>query len=403
MAITILQEPLLHTPASNEILWTFSSDQTGQPNFSYKVQLWIEGALFGTYELYPMQGAFSKFDASEYVRSFVRTHTEYLSGFSWVSVDQAVSIEIYIFESFGTPPAIDPTSEVRSIGNYAFNGALRYEQFNSFNSYTYWIDYTNGVNPQMMTFFPVDQKQYVPYRPPFFVGILANRDHEYYELKLEIYNIAGTMTYSHIDIIDLDFIVNMLDISPSSMDNTAWTAGVEWDDCYYYEVTLIATSDSLPYTTQSSIPFRLYLDRSCSRFEDMRLYWVNKFGVIDQYSFNKLSIESSSVNTYDYQVQRGTWTDGYFNLSLNSAEKKVAVKTAADRIIVNSDWMKPAVQNWLVRELYESPQVWLFYQGQFKPVIVENNQNILKSRFKDGLIQETVNLVVTWSYRSQLN
>jgi hypothetical protein len=65
--------------------------------------------------------------------------------------------------------------------------------------------------------------------------------------------------------------------------------------------------------------------------------------------------------------------------------------------------MKPAVQNWLVRELYESPQVWLYDQGNFKPVIVENNQNVLKSRFKDGLIQETVNLVVTWSYRSQLN
>lgn len=401
MAITILQEPLLHTPASNEILWTFSSDQTGQPNFSYKVQLWIEGALFGTYELYPMQGAFSKFDASEYIRSFVRTHAKYLSGFSWESQDQAVSVQIIVFESYGTPPALEDS--VSSAGNYVFNGALRYQQFNQFNGYTYWLDYTNGVNPQMMTFFPVDQKQFTPYRPPFLVSILANRDLEYYELKLEIYDITGTMTYAHTDIIDLDFIVNMLDISPASMDSNGWTAGTEWDDCYYYEVTLIATSSGLPYTTQSSIPFRLYLDRSCSRFDDMRLYWVNKFGVIDQYSFNKLSIESSSVSTYDYQVQRGTWTDGYFDLSLFSPEKKVAVKTAADRITVNSDWMKPAVQNWLVRELYESPQVWLFDGGNFKPVIVENNQNVLKSRFKDGLIQETVNLVVTWSYRSQLN
>jgi hypothetical protein len=401
MAITILQEPLLHTPASNEIIWTFSSDQTAQPNFSYKVQLWINGALFGNYELYPMQGAYCRFDASEYVRSFVRTHLEYLSGFSWVSQDQAVDVQIIVFESYGTPPALEDS--VSSLGNYAFNGALRYYDFNVFNSYSYWIDYTNGTNPQMMTSFPVDQKQFTPYRDPFLVGILANRDLEYYELKLEIYDITGTMTYSHVDIIDLDFISHMLDISPASMDSNGWTAGAEWDNCYYYEVTLIATSSGLPYTTQSSIPFRLYFDRSCSRFDDMRLYWVNKFGVIDQYSFNKLSIESSNVSAYDYQVQRGTWTDGYFNLSLFSPEKKVAVKTAEDRITINSDWMKPAVQNWLVRELYESPQVWLYQEGIFQPVIVENNQNVLKSRFKDGLIQETVNLVVTWSYRSQLN
>jgi hypothetical protein len=77
MAITINQEPMMYSPASNELLWAFSSDNTGQPNFSYKVKLYIEGALFGTYELYPMAGPFCKFDASEYLRSFVRTPVSY--------------------------------------------------------------------------------------------------------------------------------------------------------------------------------------------------------------------------------------------------------------------------------------------------------------------------------------
>jgi hypothetical protein len=88
---------------------------------------------------------------------------------------------------------------------------------------------------------------------------------------------------------------------------------------------------------------------------------------------------------------------------LTDAEKKSAMKTASDTIILNSDWMKPAVQNWLVRELYESPQVWMYIEGNYTPVVVENNANVLKSRFKDGLIQETVNITVTYSYRSQLN
>jgi hypothetical protein len=401
MAITILQEPLLYTPASNEILWTFSSDQTGQPNFSYKVQLYIEGALFGTYELYPMQGAYCKFDASEYLRSFVSTHPEYLTSFNWVSQDQAVSVRIIVFESYGTPPVLE--ASVDSAGNYAFNGALRYEQFNAFNSMTYWLDYSNGLNPQPLTSYPADVPQFTPFRDPFFVGFFANRDHEYYELKLQIFDVTGTITYSHLGLIDMDFIVNMLDISPASMDSTGWTAGVEWADCYYYEVTLIATSDTLPYTSQSSIPIRLYLDRECLRFDHQRLYWVNKFGIIEQYSFNKLRIDSSNVQNFGYQVQRGSWVDGFYNLGLTDAEKKSAMKTAEDKIVLNSDWMKPAVQNWLVRELYESPQVWLFDGGIFKPVVVENNQNVLKSRFKDGLIQETVAITVTWSYRSQLN
>jgi hypothetical protein len=403
MAITINQEPMMYSPASNELLWAFSSDNTGQPNFSYKVKLYIEGALFGTYELYPMAGPFCKFDASEYLRSFVRTQMTALGGFTWVSQDQAVSTQIYVYESYGTPPEIQAESETRSHGNYAFNGALRYEQFNAFNSSLYWLDYSNALQPQMMTYYPASVPQFTPYKDPFLVGVFARRDHEYYELELNIFDAAGTVTYGYTGLIDMNFIVNMIDISPGSMDNMGWTSGIEWDTCYYYEVTLIATSDGLPYTTQSTVPFRLYLDRDCIRFDHQRLYWVNKFGVIDQYSFNKLRIDSSNVQNFGYQVQRGSWVDGFYNLGLNDAEKKSAMKTAEDKIVLNSDWMKPAVQNWLVRELYESPQVWMYEQGVFKPVVVENNQNVLKSRFKDGLIQETVNITVTWSYRSQLN
>jgi hypothetical protein len=130
---------------------------------------------------------------------------------------------------------------------------------------------------------------------------------------------------------------------------------------------------------------------------------MNKFGVIDQYIFDKLRIDASTVQNYGYQVQRGSWIGENYVLSLTDAEKKSAMKTASDTIILNSDWMKPAVQNWLVRELYESPQVWMYIEGNYTPVVVENNANVLKSRFKDGLIQETVNITVTYSYRSQLN
>lgn len=401
MAIAINQNPLVHTPATNPVLFVFTSDQTAQPNFSYKVELFINSALFGTYELYPMFGTYCKFDASEYVRSFVATHIQYQSDFAWVSVDQAALVSITVYESYGTPPMLEDS--VTSAGNYVFNGSLRYNDFIAFNDNNYWLDYTNGNDIYMMTSYPRDQRQITPYRPPFFVGIMANRDNEYYELRLNIYDITNTATYSNTDLIDLDNIVNMLDISPASMDAMGWTTGTEWADCYYYEVTLIATSDGLPYTTRDTERFRLYLDQSCYRFEQQRLYWVNKFGVIDQFDFNLYSEESTSINSYGYQVQPGTWVDGFYNLGLTDTEKKINMKTAEDRITLNTDWIKPAVQNWLVRELYESPQVWMYRDGAFQPVIIENKDSRQKTRFKDGLIQETVVATITWSYRSQLN
>jgi len=403
MAVTFSQEPLFHTPASNPILFAFSSDQTGQPNFSYKVELYIASALFGTYELYPMFGSYAKFDASEYLRSFVATHMKYLSAFAYESQDQAIDMQIIVHESYGTPPALEASAT--STGNYAFNGALRYTDFITFNSGTYWIDWSNAVEPTFMTSYPSTQKQMTRYIVPFLVGILANRDNEYYELRLKIYDITGTETYSNLDVIDLDFIVNMLDISPRSMVDNGWAVDADFNDCYYYEVELFATKNISPYTSQTTIPFRLYLDQSCQRFEIQRLYWMNKFGVIDQFDFNMYSEESTSINSYGYQVQPGVWVDGgQYALSVTDSEKKVNMKTAEDRITLNTDWMKPAVQNWLVRELYESPQVWLYNKdGQFHPVILENKDSRQKTRFKDGLIQETVIATITWSYRSQLN
>lgn len=401
MAITFSQEPLLHTPASNPILFSFSSDQTGQPNFSYKVELYIASALFGTYEIYPMFGTYAKFDASEYLRSFVATHLKYLGVFAWESQDQAIDMQIIVHESYGTPPVLEDS--VTSTGNYAFNGALRYTDFVVFNPQEYFIDFSNPLQPYFMTYYPFVEKQITVFRKPFLVGILADRGPQYYELRLKIYDITGTEIYSNLDVIDLDFIVNMLNISPQSMVDNGWAVAGDFNDCYYYTVELFATKTSAPFTSQSSVPFKLYLDQSCYRFDPIRLYWMNKFGVIDQFDFNMYSEESTSINSYGYQVQPGQWVDGQYSLSTMDNEKKINMKTAEDRITLNTDWIKPAVQNWLVRELYESPQVWMFKDGEYQPVIIENKDSRQKSRFKDGLIQETVVATITWSYRTQLN
>jgi len=403
MAITIHQNPQRFTPATNPIVWVFSSSETGQPNFSFKVELKINGALFGTYELYPMQGNFCKFDACEYVRSFISSHLKFQGGFIWESQDQSAIVQIIVYESYGTPPVIEPESSESSLVNIAFNGALRYQNFYDYNYQKYWLFWSNGMEPKFLTTYPRDQKQMTSFDYPFLVGIFSEKGDQHVELKLEIFDITGASIYTFIDTIILDYNVNMINISPLAMVSTGWASGIDFDDCYYYEVTLYAIKDSSPFTSRDSEVFRLYLDRSCSRFEDMRIYWMNKFGVIDQFTFNKLSIESSSIKAYDYQVQQGRWGEGFYDLGLNAPEKKIAMKSAEDRITINSDWMKPSVQNWLVRELYESPQIWMLKDGEMQPVIVENNQSTLKSRFKDGLIQETVNIIVTWSFKSQLN
>lgn len=401
MAITIHQEPQLFTPATNEIIWTFESDQTSQANFSYKVELYIDTALFGTYEIYPMQGALSKFDASEYVRTFLSTHASFQDSFVCESFDQWNTVKIEIFESYGTPPSLHASSESANV--ICFNGALRYDYMSTWNHELFYINPENDTTPFWLTTYPSSNKQLVRRNQPFHAGMLAKKSVTEYELIIDMYDISGTSYYSYTGAVIIIERVTMLDISPGAMELNGWTSPTEWASCYYYEVRLKATSLINPADVAISSPYVLYLDNTCPRFQIINLYWVNKFGVIDQFNFDLLSEDSSSVTNYAYQRQRGEWNGTSFELFTGSPEKVSSMKSAEDRTIVNSDWMKPAVQNWLVRELYESPQVWWLRNGNFETVIVENNQNRLKSRFKDGLIQETVNLLRTYSYRSQLN
>ena len=70
---------------------------------------------------------------------------------------------------------------------------------------------------------------------------------------------------------------------------------------------------------------------------------------------------------------------------------------------MNSDWINEEVQKWLVRELYESPNVYLEQGENFEPVNVVNSGYQFKQRRVNGLIQEVVEIERTYLYNSQLN
>jgi hypothetical protein len=55
----------------------------------------------------------------------------------------------------------------------------------------------------------------------------------------------------------------------------------------------------------------------------------------------------------------GQWSDSGYNYAIANGQHLTHLKEVTDRLILNSDWIKPAVQNWLVRSLYESPLVYI--------------------------------------------
>ena len=94
-----------------------------------------------------------------------------------------------------------------------------------------------------------------------------------------------------------------------------------------------------------------------------------------------------------------------FQYDLSDGNQMTQSKFMQDKLLLNSDWIHEDVQQWLVRELYESPRVYLwndFGTDILEPVNVTNVNYLLKQRRKAGLIQELVQIDRTYTKVSQL-
>jgi hypothetical protein len=125
----------------------------------------------------------------------------------------------------------------------------------------------------------------------------------------------------------------------------------------------------------------------------------------DSYSFNKYSEERGEVQSFAYVKERGNWSaSNQWEYNRYNGERVNYAKTSVDRMTLNSDWIKEAKYQWLVRDLYESPVVYLeVEQGVFEEVKILNTSYTLRQSIRYGLLQEVVQLERTYSYRSQLN
>jgi len=132
---------------------------------------------------------------------------------------------------------------------------------------------------------------------------------------------------------------------------------------------------------------------------------LNKLGSFDSFTFSLVSTEAANVKSYGYQRDPGVWDGTSYTYPLYAGQAINFAKTKTETLTLNSDWINQDIQQWLVKSLYDSPLVYLERENgtEFEPVKVTNSNYTLKQRRRDGLIQETINIDRTFTYRSQLN
>jgi len=392
MAITIYDEPQLIAPAGNPLVFTFSSDQTAQPNFSFIVEVYIDAQLRLTQEVFRQFNTLGRIDVCEAVQSVV-ANPEITTAIEYNATNSMVEYYIKVYEKYGSTPTIQDDDTSATL--LAFNGALEYREWVNFNYDDYDPWQTNFA--KFLTYFPRSKRALCGMEENFYLGYFEQTGAQTATLVVNLFDISGNnIAFGSYNITESEFVI--LNVGPQVIiDNTAINQ-VDFDDCYYYtvyvELTDIATET-----------FTIYMDLDCKRYDTYRLHWLNKLGSFDSFTFSLVSTEAANVQSYGYQRDPGVWDGTSYTYPLYAGQAINFAKTKTETLTLNSDWINQDIQQWLVKSLYDSPLVYLERENgtEFEPVKVTNSNYTLKQRRRDGLIQETINIDRTFTYRSQLN
>jgi hypothetical protein len=250
-----------------------------------------------------------------------------------------------------------------------------------------------------LTEFPRDKRDLVGYYDYKYLSII-NSDGDSIWGQAVLYDINNSVIASA-DFIKDTLTIPLVQVGPENLVNGTTLVVGNFTNCYYYTIEIYQNADP----TKDSELYKIYYDQSCSNYPRYRLHWLNKFGAWDSFTFNLLSEHSTDIEATRYNRRTGRWQAGDYEYSLSDGNRMTVNKSMSDKLLLNSDWIHEDIQQWLVRDLYESPRVYIqkdFGSSVLEPVNVTNANYTLKQRRKAGLIQEAVEIDRTYTYQTQL-
>jgi hypothetical protein len=333
--ITLLSQPQDFMPVNNPIVWTWESDEVTQPNFKYVVDLFINGSLHSTHDVF-----IGEFDAKEALEAIVKSALTFNGTVTEVFTDSIVKYRIRIKEFYSGSIQDDVWTNLK----VGINGALRPPEWKDYTPELYVLQNDGlAVQRQFLTRFPSSQKRFIGINETAHLGVnIRKAINEIVFVGVWLYDADGSLIVSSpLSVSSFESV--LLNVSPKVIIANSTITLANFESAAYYEVRATLFSVAFPFILTPvgrTEDLRFYIDRDCERYPWIRLHWLNKLGGFDEFSFKLDTVHESDVTIFD---------KGYIHYT----------KSAIDRLILNSDWINETTQNWLVRELLESPLVYL--------------------------------------------
>lgn len=128
----------------------------------------------------------------------------------------------------------------------------------------------------------------------------------------------------------------------------------------------------------------------CSKYEPIRVTFVNKYGALQDLYFTRRSNESINVNKEDYKASVMDFTN--FSYDTSAHQMRTLNLMGNESITLNTDYIDESC-NEHIKQLMLSEQIWmtrLTDEEKIVPLKLKSNSLQLKKRVNDKLIQYTM-------------
>ena len=401
--ITLTSSPLAVMPVYNPIWYNIIGGNVAQPNYKYIFNIYTgvtaTGNPLATIKLLPrpitkncifsparvLESVLS-YDSSSY-GSLNTGVQNIISGVT--SYNHVTDFNIQFGCEYGHITGITQYTGITHSTGYTFNGILQYNQV------PYW-------NPNISSIFALTQQ-------PNDVGANTYVKNDTDRGTLSFFDYGTIGRFIGIDVYHNDNsdtfheIIyegwsgaapdnrvihvpsgpwNLNNVPQSLFTTSGSTSGsiINVDTDEGYRIWII---DKDGFTSESK---GYVIDKRCSKYQTVRVQFLNRFGGFDYFNFNLVSRKTVNVNRNFYKQNLA------YNYSVGDKEKTVSDIDGNYVFQLNSDWISNAEMIWL-EELLTSINVNIIDENGFAtPVQIQENSMEIKKTINDKLFNISFNL-----------
>lgn len=362
MAVTINTLPQEWSPSDNPITFRFSSNQTGQANFSYLVKTYYNSNLVSTDVVYPEVGIYAHWDASPIIKNLLTTPTRKTA--LWQNSATNGNVYIVVTESYGTPATLQASATSSTV--QVFKACLSDVAWSGY-------DYTDYKNLLFLTNYPRTEQAFVQRGSDVYLNLIQDASKQ---LEIKLYTANGTLldTYTNTQ----NYKIAQINTNTSLLESTAGFTSGDIASASYYTVQ-VGTSEIFTF---------YFYDDYCGTIQSLQ--WMNEWGAFDSFVFAHNLELSGSVTDRKYNRSFGGWSGSTFTYDLEDAGEVRIGTQQKDSGTIYTSWISQAQQNWLT-ELYKSPRFVLTRLGESAvPIRITSNQFTFKQQRFEELVNESV-------------